>query len=195
MNTDSLNLIWSAIDSVNSKDPEQVIIDQKSLGSCELYGLRMSECLDRFSPKAGLALKIAARAQHIERWHLARSDYPLDRIGYLRWRTDLAKHHAEKTAQILTDHHVSQELINEVQVLLRKQGLKTNADTQTLEDVACLVFLQFYLDDFATKHSEEKLISIIKKTWVKMSSSGHKAALEIPFKPSILAIINKALQA
>ena len=33
--------------------------------------------------------------------------------------------------------------------IIRKENLKSNLDSQTLEDVACLVFLQYYFDEFA----------------------------------------------
>ncbi|BFM11560.1 hypothetical protein R50072_17130 [Simiduia litorea] len=195
MNPEVLTSILAAIDFRNSKDPQQVEHFSKTLGAAELYGLRMSERLKTFCDTPTAALVIATRAQHIERWHLARSDYPMDRPGYHRWRTDLAKHHAQITTDILTDHKLDADLIEEVAALLKKENLKSNPNTQILEDVACLVFLEFYLADFASKHSEEKLISIIRKTWRKMSESGQQTALSLTFEPHIESLIKKALKA
>ena len=195
MKPEVLNKILVTIDKVNSKDPQQVEHKGKTLGAAELYGIRMNACLEKFCSTPSPALIIATRAQHIERWHLNRSDYPMNRPGYHRWRTELAKHHAMMTAKILSEHQVDSNLINDVVSLLKKENLKSNSNTQTLEDVACLVFLEFYLPDFATKHTEEKLISIIAKSWRKMSEQGHQAALKIPFKPDLEPIIKKALKA
>jgi len=57
--------------------------------------------------------------------------------------------------------------------IVRKEKLRTNQNAQTLEDVACIVFLSYYFEPFAAKHSEEKIISIVQKTWKKMSEQGH----------------------
>mgnify|MGYP001764314984 CR=1 FL=1 len=53
--------------------------------------------------------------------------------------------------------------------ILEKKLLKKDAETQLLEDVICLVFLEYYLDPFVHKHDREKLKNIILKTWNKMS--------------------------
>ncbi|MDN3639668.1 DUF4202 domain-containing protein [Simiduia curdlanivorans] len=194
MNPEVLASVLADIDQRNSKDPQQVEHHSKTLGAAQLYGVRMNERLAAFCHSPSFALIIATRAQHIERWHLARSAYPMDRPGYHRWRTDLAKHHAQVTAKILSEHKLEASLIDEVSSLLKKENLKSNPNTQILEDVACLVFLEFYLADFASKHDEEKLISIIQKTWRKMSESGHQAALTITFDPQIETLIKKALK-
>lgn len=195
MKSEVLSSVLATIDQHNRKDPQQVEHKGKTLGAAELYGTRMSERLATYCEDPSPALVIATRAQHIERWHLPRSDYPMGRPGYHRWRTELAKHHAQVTAKILADHKLDASLIAEVSSLLKKENLKSNPNTQALEDVACLVFLEFYLTDFASKHEEEKLISIIGKTWRKMSESGHQAALTINFQAQIETIIKKALKA
>lgn len=189
-----LETLLADIDAVNTKDPEQVTDKTgQALGACELYGRRMTEQLHQLCPAPSTALQIAARAQHIERWHLARNSYPMDRAGYHRWRTDLAKHHASRTAGLMENRGAPAALIAQVSSLLRKENLKSNADTQALEDVACLVFLEHYLADFARKHSEEKLIAIIQKTWRKMSEPGHQQALSLPLANHLTELIHKAL--
>jgi hypothetical protein len=117
----------------------------------------------------------------------------MDRPGYHRWRTTLARFHAEKAGEILRQVGYDEETITRVQSLLRKEGLKTNPDTQTLEDVSCLVFLEAYFSDFAKQHEEEKLITILRKTWKKMSPRGQQAALQLDLSPTDRALLEKAL--
>ncbi|AFU97615.1 DUF4202 domain-containing protein [Simiduia agarivorans] len=192
MNTDAL---FAAIDAANHADPEQVTHDGKPLGACELYGIRMTQCQQALYPAAGTALQIACRAQHLERWVIARKDYPMDRQGYHRWRTELGKHHADRCAEILAQFDAPATLIEQTSALLRKEKLKTNPDTQCLEDVACLVFLSHYFADFSAKHPEEKVIDILRKTWRKMSDNGQKAALALTLPAHLSTLVGKALQA
>ena len=83
--------------------------------------------------------------------------------------------------------------IQRVKDLLLKRGLKRDEEVQALEDVICLVFLEYYLEEFAAKHDEEKLIDIIRKTWNKMSPKGHEAALRLPLSEAMLQLVTKAL--
>jgi len=154
----------------------------------------MSDQLHKFLPGASEALQLAARSQHICRWKIPRSDYPMDRQGYKKWRLDLAVFHGETAGEILQANGYDQTLIHRVKDLLLKRSLKRDAEVQVLEDVICLVFLEFYLDDFAGKHDEAKLIDIIQKTWNKMSDVGHAAALKLPLSSAMLSLVTKALQ-
>ena len=85
------------------------------------------------------------------------------------------------------------EHFERVRQLLRKKALKKDPETQTLEDVICLVFLEGYFTDFARKHDEGKLINIIQKTWAKMSARGQEVALQLDLSPDDRALIEKAL--
>ena len=181
---------FADIDAANRQDPNLEHGEPKEL----LYSRRMSETLAEFAPQASANLQLAARAQHIERWILPRSDYPMDRAGYKKWRTELGRHHAQKTAEIMAARGFSQEDCDQVSDMLQKKRLKRDPEVQALEDVICLVFLQHYLDDFARKHDEAKLIDIIRKTWKKMSKDGHKAALTLSFSPESGALVQTALQ-
>lgn len=183
----------AAIDALNQQDPNTIRIDGKSIAVEWLYGQRMSQRLAVFAPDADELLQLAVRAQHICRWKIPRSDYPMDRQGYKRWRTDLARFHGEVTAGVMAQQGYSEEEIERVRDLLLKRNLKRDAGAQTLEDVACLVFLEFYLEDFATRHSTDKLIDIIRKTWNKMSEQGHQAALQLPYSDAMGALISSAL--
>lgn len=122
-----------------------------------------------------------------------RESYPAGRAGYLKWRTDLYKRHGDTAAEILGEVGFDDETIERVRTLLRKRGLKTDPDVQLMEDVICLVFLEHYFHAFAKKHEETKLISIVQKTWRKMSDEAHEVALRFDYAPEDLVVIQKAL--
>jgi len=181
------------MDEANKKDPNNEIFEGEVYAKEYIYGVRMTERLAVFMPNASESLKLAARCQHICRWEIPRNTYPEGRVGYFTWRNDLKKMHAFKASEILTSVGYEQDVIQEVEVMLLKKQLKKNELTQALEDVICLVFLEFYFDEFITKHTEEKLIDIVQKTWAKMSESGHTAALKLPFSEKGLEMVQKAL--
>lgn len=181
------------IDQLNAEDPNTESYNGIDYPKELLYAQRMSEALDQFEPQAKESLKIAARAQHIARWKIDRQSYPMDRAGYLKWRTDLKKMHAELTASILEKVGYNTEFIKEVGDLIQKKLLKKNNDAQTLEDVVCLVFLNYYFVDFSEKHTQEKLIGIIQKTWAKMSEKGQASALALDLGTPTRVLIEKAL--
>lgn len=181
------------IDEANKKDPNQEAVNGITYPKEYIYGVRMSERLDEFMPDAKEAIKLAVRCQHICRWEIPRSEFPMDRVGYFKWRNELKELHAKKAGEILEVVGYDQEVIEEVQFMLLKKQLKKSELTQALEDVICLVFLEHYFDDFITKHNEEKLIDIVQKTWAKMSDAGHEAALKLPFSDLGLTMVQKAL--
>ena len=183
----------NSFDEANAQDPNHEIIEGKSYPKELIYAKRMTDRLYQFEPDASEALKLAVRCQHICRWEIPRSSYEMNKVGYIQWRNDLKKFHAKKAAEILKITGYDEVLINQVEFLLLKKKLKKNAETQTLEDVVCLVFLQHYLDDFSEKSEPEKLMGIIQKTWKKMSGKGQKAALELKLSPKASTLISKAL--
>lgn len=180
------------IDQANSQDPNKEMHSGREYPKELLYAQRMTECLLAFEPESSEALQLAARAQHICRWIIPRDSYPMDRKGYLLWRSELKRFHAKKTEEILSGYGYDQELTDHVKSLILKQKLKTDPDSQTLEDVVCLVFLDYYFRDFAAKHEPKKVVSILKKTWNKMSEKGRKKALSMNFTEDELDLINKA---
>ena len=180
-------------DKANTNDPNIEVFDGISFPKELLYAIRMTEKLNQFEPNASESVQLAVRCQHICRWEIPRDSYEMNRKGYLTWRRDLAKFHAQKAASILRDVGYKKEMVDNVTFLLQKKQLKRNDDTQLLEDVICLVFLEYYFEKFATKYAEEKLIDIVQKTWVKMSDKGHEAALQLNLSKKSLALITKAL--
>mgnify|MGYP001123944644 CR=1 FL=1 len=184
----------TAFDDANRHDPRTYYDEAgNSIPSELLYAQRMSATLLVFCPSPSEALQLAARSQHIERWKIPRNDYPMDRKGYLRWRSELKKFHGIRVAEIMQQYDYDDKTISRVKALLSKKQMKNDAEVQTLEDVICLVFLRYYFADFTQKHPEEKIISIVTKTWDKMSSKGHKSALALPLSETSRAIIEKAL--
>jgi len=183
----------ASFDAANAQDPNHEILAGITIPKELIYGQRMTAQLHKFVEAPSIPLQLATRSQHICRWKIPRSNYPMDRQGYKKWRLDLAVFHGETAASILRDNGYDDDTIQRVKDLLLKRGLKRDAEVQVLEDVVCLVFLEFYLEDFAAKHSEEKLIDIIQKTWNKMSEAGHSAALKLPLSQTMLSLITKAL--
>jgi len=179
-------------DSYNSQDPNREMWGGKEYPKELLYAMRMSERLNQFAPDSPEYLTLAARCQHIGRWEIPRSAYPMDRKGYLQWRSMLKLHHAKIAGDILARSGYDSETIEKVKFLLLKKELNRNTDTQLLEDVICLVFVQYYLDDFAAAHEEEKVIDILRKTMNKMSPRAIAEVSTLPLSDKILALIGQA---
>ena len=186
-------------DAANSEDPNQEADENGKQWPKELlYSHRMADMQQRYAPDAHDAVKLAIRAQHIQRWKSPRSDYPMDRIGYLKWRTDLYKFHANTAGELLEQAGYDNEFIERVKQAVGKKSLKTNPDTQQMEDVVDLVFIEHYMLEFAGKHpeyDEAKWIDIIKKTWNKMSEQAHAFALagNIKLPEPLVPLILKAV--
>lgn len=173
-----LDTVIAAIDAANAKDPRQDEGQPEAL----LYGQRMSAALDHLYPDAGELLQIAVRGQHVERWVLARADYPEGRAGYLKWRRDLAAHHARRVGDMMAEAGYGAEEIAQVGRMLRKEGVKRDPLVQALEDVASYVFVKHYFGGFVEKYGgrydAEKIRDIVAKTARKMSDMARAKVLE-----------------
>lgn len=181
------------IDQKNAEDINTYQVHGLDYSKELLYSQRMSQKLLQFDPTASQQLQIAARAQHIGRWKIARDEYPMDRVGYLKWRETLKKMHAEMTADILKVVGYDDDFIERVSFLIHKKLIKKDYESQTLEDVICLVFLDYYFEEFAEKHDDEKIIDILKKTWAKMSEKGHQEAMKINYSEKSLSLVKQAI--
>ncbi|MEM6659419.1 MAG: DUF4202 domain-containing protein [Pseudomonadota bacterium] len=157
--------VLDAIDAANAQDPRSEDGHPEAL----LYGQRMTQELERLFPEASEELQIAARGQHVERWKLARDAYPDGRAGYLTWRRDQGVHHANVVMSLMAQGGYTDQQAETAGRMLRKQGIKRDPEIQALEDVICFVFLKWYFQPFAAKHSAEKIQSIVEKTARKMS--------------------------
>lgn len=189
----AIKQVFSKIDQLNRQDPSQVLFQQAQQPAAFVYGVRMTERLSQFEPNASEVLQIACRAQHIQRFKIQRDQYPMDKLGYKKWRSDLGAMHASITSELMAEAGYCSEDCQRVEKILRKQQLKSDNDTQILEDVACLVFLEHYFSDFCDKHNDEKLVGILQKTWKKMSADGQSCALNLSFGEREMSLIQRAL--
>jgi hypothetical protein len=184
MSTEHINKALEKIDSFNRQDPRQEIVDRIAHPQELVYSQRLSEWVLKLDPQASEALRIAARGQHIGRWTVPRADYSADRSGYLRWREKLKAFHAETLGGILRDIGYEEDFVKQVKALVLKSHIKEDADTQTLEDALCLVFLETQFMDLMAKTSVDKMQILVRKTWKKMSPKGRDIALrmKLPFE-------------
>lgn len=182
------------IDEAHAQDPTTIDSEGKEIPYELLYSNKMSDYLEQCDANASETLRLAIRAQHLRRWEVPRSSYAMNKTGYHLWRTYLKKRQAEMAAQICLDSGYSSEDAGRVAALVRKDNLKQDAETQTLEDVACLVFLDDQLEAFEKEHDEAKIVNILRKTWGKMSDKGHELALSIPMSPRARELVSKALE-
>ena len=181
----ALQAVLAAIDAANAADPSS---EADGRPAAVVYGERMSQELARRASDASEHLQIAARGQHVERWKIARSSYPDGRAGYLAWRTDQARAHAERVTGLMADAGYAPEDRDRVARLLRKEGIKRNPEMQMLEDVICFVFLRFYLADFRVQHADEDIERIVAKTARKLSPDARAAAVaEFHLPPNLAA--------
>ena len=187
--------VIALIDQANSADPNMDEGQPKEL----LYSQRMSAMLQRFSPDADEVAQLAVRAQHIRRWVVPRDSYPATREGYLMWRKSLYKFHADEAGRLMHQAGYDEVMIERVKSAVSKRGIKANADTQLLEDVSALVFIEHYLLAFSqTKadYDEAKWIDIIAKTWKKMSVAAQAFALSgnLALPAALIPLIVKAVE-
>ena len=178
-------------DEANADDPNRELVDGVEQPREIVYARRMTATLDSFAPEAPEAVRLAVRCQHIRRWTVPRDTYPEGRDGYRRWRTDLARFHAETAAEILRAVGYGDDTVARVGALLRKERLKADPEVQLVEDVACLVFLRYYLPAFSARHDDDKLAGILGKTWRKMSARGRAAALALDLEPRVRALVSR----
>lgn len=79
----------TAIDALHAQDPRHTTLaDGTPLPQELAYAQRMSHWLEPLQSNPNELLRLAVRAQHLQRWLVPRSDYPEGRIGYLTWRRD-----------------------------------------------------------------------------------------------------------
>lgn len=193
MNPTNFEIAIALIDKKNAEDINSIHLHDAMFSKELLYSKRMSQKLLQFKGDASEELQIAARAQHICRWKIARNEFPMDRVGYLKWRETLKRMHTEITSEILKEVGYPDDFIKRVSFLINKKMIKKDEESQVIEDVICLVFLDYYFEAFSEKHEEEKIITILQKTWKKMSSEGHKFALNLNFSEKSLTLIKKAI--
>ena len=198
-NNEKFNKAIELYNAANSQDPNlETDYDGKEVPKELLYSQRMLDMIKRFKPDADDVAKLSVAAQHIKRWKSPRSDYPMNRKGYHLWRTNLYKFHADTAAKLLKQAGYDDESIERVKLAIGKKNLKNNTDTQILEDIAALTFIEHYMmkmyENFP-QYDEEKWIDIIIRTWKKMSPDAHEFALsgKVKLPEALVPVIQKAI--
>jgi hypothetical protein len=190
---DRLARVIAAIDAANAGDPETLEVHGEIRPKEQAHAEMMTHWVRQLDPDAVDAQLIAARAHHLRRWSIPRASYPEGRAGYLRWRTVLKKQHAAEVGEILRREGYEPDVIELVQRIVRKDGLKHDAMVQTHEDALCLVFLETQLLDLARDQGEDKTVDIIRKTVIKMSEQGIAAALALGLPEQAMSLIGRAM--
>lgn len=182
------------IDEVHARDTRRTPAGQPA----ELaYADRLESWVARLVPDASELLRLAARCQHLERFAVPRAGFPEGRAGYHAWRRSLYARQAGRARELLLEAGYSAAEAAQAAAWVAKEGLKTNAGTQALEDAACLVFLESEISAFAAQHGDyppEKFVEIIRKTWQKMSAPARQFALGLDLPPGPAALVQAALR-
>lgn len=192
--TDRFNRAIAEFDLLNAQDPNHRTIDGEAVPFELFFSNRMTDWVFRLKPNASEAVRLAARCQHLCRWEIPRTDYPDGRIGYLTWREDLKTFHADRSAEVLKQAGYDSVTIERVRSINMKRQPGSDPEVQLIEDALCLVFLENQYDDLISKTAEGKMISILQKTWKKMSEQAHEAALGLEFSERGLKLVKKALR-
>ncbi len=184
-NTERYKTVIAFIDKENEKDPNKEVENGDEFPKELLYSIRMTSILDDYAPGAGEILHIAARGQHIKRWSVPREKYPEGKLGYHTWRRELTELHTEMLTTIMRQCGYSEEETGLIEIFLGKKELKSNPDSQLLQDVVSLVFLKHYALGFATKHTDKDIANILEKVKRKMSERAVEYARKI--SPGVVA--------
>jgi hypothetical protein len=189
-----LDAAFEAFDNYNKLDPNAFTWDGVTYPQEYFLAIKLHEWVLKLDPVANEALLLASCSQHIGRWESPRETYPMDREGYLKWRRDLSKFHADKATGIMQRVGYDDEMLDRVSQIILKQKIKVDVDVQTMENALCLVFLEFQYEDFLYKHSAEKVINILKKSLLKMDAHGHQFALKLNYSELGLQYVGEALK-
>lgn len=180
----------AAIDAANADDPGMV--DVRGAGPrplAQVHGELAAEWVGVLAPDADELVLLAARAHHLRRWELPRSHYPTGRAGYLQWKRDQRRRHADDAGALLTTLGFTAEDVAQVQAMVLRQG----EGGQLVEDAACLVFIETQLAAVATQLDHDHLLDVIRKTAKKMSPAALVAVSRIPLGEAEQALLAAAL--
>lgn len=189
-----LEQAFQRFDTYNKQSPGVITENDQEYATEYFYALKLYEWVVRLAPDASEPLLLASRCQHIGRWEIPRKTYPEGRVGYLTWKNDLAKYHAAKAAELLQSVNYDEGTIRRVTEIILKKRLSVDLEVQTMENALCLVFLQYQYDDLIATQSDEKMISILQKTWGKMTEPGRAAALSLTYSNKGAQLIADALK-
>lgn len=191
-----LDTAFRLFDDYNRRDPRSFTWQGITYPQEYFFALKLHEWVLKLKPNADEELLLASRSQHIGRWEIPREDYPEGREAYLKWRKDMAQHHASIAAELMKEAGYEEPQIERVKQIILKQRIKVDADVQTMENAVCLVFLEFQYEDFRKKYEDdpEKMINILRKSLLKMDVHGHSFALQLPYSEGGLELVNEAVK-
>lgn len=182
----------AALDAANAADPKREADGRPA-------SLRYADGIDRWIarlvPTPSPHLQVAARGQHLERWAIARETFPMDRPGYHAWRRAVHARQGDRARELLAGI-LTEDDRERIAVLVAKAAPKGDAEGQALEDAACLLFLDEEIAGFAAEHQDydaAKYITILKRTWVKMSPQAQDLAKAIPLEEPFAGLVRQAL--
>ena len=190
--TSRLSAALSAVDEANADDPHTIVVGGQVRPKEQAHAELMTEWILRLDPDADDAQQVAARAHHLRRWALPRSDYPEGRAGYLRWRAAQGKRHAAEVADIVTAAGYDDDFAADVSAIVTKKGLGTDPRVQTHEDALCLVFLETQFEGLADKLGDDHMAEVLAKTLAKMSPSARRVAQGLDLSPRAAALLEAA---
>jgi hypothetical protein len=183
----------AAIDRANADDPNVLVVAGVERPKELAHAKMATAWVQRLAPAASEPLLLAARGHHLRRWAVPRASFPAGRAGYLRWRREQHRRHADELAAILTDCGYDDATISRVASIVRKEGLGRDPEVQALEDALCLVFLETQLGDVAARLDHDKLVDVLAKTAKKMSPAGLEAAASLPLDDAGASLLRAAL--
>lgn len=179
----------SAISEIHSCDPSFSLYNGENIPSERLYSERMLMVLNEFEPDSDYILQLAIQCQHFERWKVARDLFSMDRKGYHQWRNAVMDYQLSRTTEVLKNAGIDNADIAEITDTLSKQGNKSYEKAQIVQDVACIVFVKWYLEPFAAKHEIEKVKDIIAKTTRKISQKGLQALQQTTISEAVQILL------
>lgn len=192
---DKLATAFQLFDDYNKQDPRTFEWQGENYPQEYFFAIKLYDWVLKLEPVASEELLLASRSQHIGRWEMPRETYPDGREAYLKWRKDLAQHHANIAGKLMQQAGYGTELIDRVNLILLKKRIKVDPEVQTMENALCLVFLEFQYEDFRKKYEDdvEKMINILYKSLLKMDGKGHAFALQLHYSEGGSAIIEQAV--
>ena len=184
----------AAIDAANAGDPNRIVARGESRPKELAHAEMVSEWVGKLQPNPSEALRLAARAHHIKRWSIPRSEYPAGLPGYNRWRRALQDFHAKEVTKILEEQGYDAALALRVADLVRKKGLGRDPEVQALEDAMCLVFVETQFHALAARLPEDKVIDVTRKTLRKMSAAAKAEAALLELDPADARLLKRAAE-
>lgn len=182
-----------AIDAANAADPVRVVVDGVERPKELVHADAVERWLRVVDPAPTVAQVLAARAHHLRRWVVPRTDYPEGRAGYLRWRTDHKRRQADEVATILRGVGYDEATIERVAAIVAKRNLAHDPQVQAHEDALCLTFIEFQFDDVTHQLGFDHMVEVVRKTIRKMSPAGLAATAAIEVSAEGQAVLAAAL--